>query len=131
MLIITVVTTAVVVAMSLWGRAEPSSTLRAFYQRVQPPGFWGPVAAVCGDDPRAAIQRLRSGLFNTGASSLAVFCLLVGIGSWLVDSPAPTWFPWRGPWIAGLLLVSTALGIWVHSGIRRDSNASTEAAGVR
>ena len=43
------------------------------------------------------------------AVSLAIFCLLVGVGSWLIGSPAPTWFPWRGPWIGGLLLVALAL----------------------
>jgi Na+/proline symporter len=114
MLIMTLVATAVAVAVS-FGTAEPLATLQEFYRRVQPPGFWGPVASACGEDPRAGVHRLCVGLLNTAALSLAVFCLLVGIGSWLVGSPGPTWFPWRGPWIAGLLVVAITLLICVRS----------------
>jgi Na+/proline symporter len=130
MLIMTLVATAVVVVVS-FGTAEPRATLQEFYRRVQPPGFWGPVAAACGDDPRASIHRLRVGLLNAGALSLAVFCLLVGIGSWLVGSPAPTWFPWRGPWIAGLLVVAITLVISVRSDLVHDHRAAVDAPELR
>lgn len=42
-------------------------------------------------------------------AALSISCLLTGIGSWLVGSPPPAWFPSREVWIAGLLLVGTAL----------------------
>jgi hypothetical protein len=126
MLIMTLVAAAVVVVVS-FGTAEPRATLNEFYRRVQPPGFWGPVAAACGDDPRASIHRLRVGLLNAGALSLAVFCLLVGIGSWLVGSPAPTWFPWRGPWISGLLVVAITLVISVRSDLVHSHRAAVDA----
>jgi SSS family solute:Na+ symporter len=117
MLVMTVTTTSVAVAVSVLGGAEPMATLQRFYQRVQPPGFWGPVAAACGDDPRSSVLRLRAGLLSMVAVSLAVFCLLVGIGSWLIGSPAPSWFPWRGPWIGGLLIVAVALLAYARIGI--------------
>jgi Na+/proline symporter len=116
MLSVTVATTSVVVAVSLFGGAEPAATLQEFYKRVQPPGFWGPVAVACGDDPRASVLRLRLGLQKTLAVSFAIFCLLVGIGSWLVGSPAPVWFPWRGAWIGGLLIAAVALLAWARVG---------------
>lgn len=130
MLIMTLVATAVAVAVS-FGTAEPLATLQEFYRRVQPPGFWGPVAFACGEDPRAGMHRLGVGLRNTGAVSLAVFCLLVGIGSWLVGSPGPTWFPWRGPWIAGLLVVAITLVIWVRSDLVHGPQAAAGPSGPR
>jgi Na+/proline symporter len=119
MLLVTLATTSIAVAVSLLGKAEPTTTLRQFYQRAQPPGFWGPVAVACGDDARSSVLRLRTGLLNTVSVSFGVFCLLVSIGSWLVGSPAPTWFPWRGPWIGGLLFIAIALLVRARAGLAR------------
>jgi len=127
MLIMTAAATIVAVAVSCFGRAEPFPALQEFYRRVQPPGFWGPVAAACGDDPCAALRRLRDGLLNAGAAALSVFCVLVGVGTWLVGSPAPTWFPWRGPWIAGLLALAAALSLGVRRRMLREPRAHDHA----
>ncbi|HEU4427519.1 MAG TPA: sodium:solute symporter family protein, partial [Myxococcota bacterium] len=112
MLAMTAATTSVVVAVSLLQTATPSAALMVFYQRVKPPGYWGPVASACGDDPHAAARRLGAGIASTLAVSLGVFCLLVGIGSLLVSGPAPTWFPWRAAWIAVLLGLAAVLLAW-------------------
>jgi Na+/proline symporter len=108
-LVMTIVTTFVVVGLSLLGPRTPSERVKEFYRRVQPPGFWGPVARACGDDPLLGVRLLRFGLVATVSTAFAIFCLLVGVGSWLFGSPAPTWFPWRAQWIAGLLLVGALL----------------------
>jgi hypothetical protein len=131
MLLITVATTSVAVAVTLLAGAEPTATLQEFYRRVQPPGFWGPVAAACGDDPRASVRRLRLGLLDTFAVSFAIFSLLVGLGSWLFGSPAPIWFPWRGPWIGGLLLVAIALLARTRVGNLLAWDPTASAYGVR
>ena len=109
MLLVTLAATGAAIGVSLASRAEPSDRLCEFYRRVRPPGFWGPVALACGDSPMRGVENLRRGALATAGASLAVFCVLVGVGSWLFGSPAPTWFPWRGPWIAGLLIVAVAL----------------------
>jgi solute:Na+ symporter, SSS family len=109
MLLMTGITSAIAVATSLFGPAEPAETLNAFYRRVRPPGFWGPIARACGEDPRSCARRLRVGVEKTVAASLALFCLLVGIGTWLVGSPAPIWLPWRAAWVAILLAAALAL----------------------
>jgi Na+/proline symporter len=109
MLLVTLAATGAAIGVSLASRAEPSDRLCDFYRRVRPPGFWGPVALACGDSPKRGVENLRRGALATAGVSLAVFCVLVGVGSWLFCSPAPTWFPWRGPWIAGLLVVAVAL----------------------
>lgn len=55
-----------------------------------------------------------------GLTTLFIFCLLTGIGTWLVGSPAPAWMPWREGWIAGLLLAGIILiPIWIKIGFRQ------------
>lgn len=115
LLSVAVVATGAGIAASLATGPEDRQRLVEFYRRARPPGFWGPIAAAAGDT--GAGERLRDGLIATVTASVTVFCLLAGLGSWIIGSPAPAWFPWRGPWIAGLLLMSAALTpIWVRLG---------------
>lgn len=54
------------------------------------------------------------GLAVTVVAALSVFSLLTGIGSWLIDSPPPAWFPWRILWIGLLLLIGIVLSqFWI------------------
>ena len=93
---------------------EDLGRLSDFYRRVRPPGWWGPVAAAAGGDVRADVRRLGRGLAGMVTAALCVFSFLVGIGSWICDSPAPTWWPaGRGVWIAAQLVVGSFLvPIW-------------------
>lgn len=121
-------TSTIAVAVARFGPAEPAAALEAFYRRVRPPGAWGPVAARCGGDPRADRRRLARGLARTVAGALALFCLLVGAGSWLFGSPAP-WAAPRAAWIAANLAASLGLG-W--AALRRrpaDAEGAPGAAG--
>lgn len=111
--------TAVAVVVALVGPAEPRARLRAFYERVRPPGFWGPIASDCGDSPGAAVESLVRGAAATAGSALAIFCALVSAGTLLFGSPVPAWFPWRLPWSAGLLAASVALVASVRSWMKR------------
>lgn len=108
------VTTGVAIALARFGRPEPTAHLDAFYRRVRPPGFWSPVARRCGCEPRADARRLARGLLLTATGALALFCALVGAGTWLFGSPAPVWFPWRAAWIAANLALAGGLGaaVW-------------------
>ncbi len=109
LLAVTAASTLAAVLVSLVVGPESRATLCAFYERVRPPGVWGPIARESGAPPGAALESLRSGLTATVAASLAVFCALVGAGTLLFGSPAPVWFPWRLPWAIGLLGVSLGL----------------------
>jgi hypothetical protein len=109
-LLMTLATTLVVIVTSLVGHPTPGESVKEFYRRVKPPGFWGPVARACGEDPSLPLSRLYAGLMATVAGTLSIFCLLVAAGSWLFSSPPPPWFPWRGTWIVALLLASGVLG---------------------
>lgn len=96
---------------------EPKKVLQNFYQRVHPPGFWGPISHNAKSDRRQLI-------FSLGAMvtcALCIFTLLVGIGSWLVQAPAPTWLPHRPTWIAinvgvGLILIP----VWLSLGFKKE-----------
>jgi Na+/proline symporter len=102
--------TGVGIAASLVAGPESEARLREFYERVRPPGFWGPIARACGD-PGDDRRRLYRGLAATAAGSLCVFCLLVAIGSWLVGGSEPAWWgAGRVLWIASVLVVGGGLG---------------------
>jgi Na+/proline symporter len=118
MLLMSLAATGAAALISIASRGEPMDRLCAFYRRVRPPGFWGPVALACGESPARSRERLKRGALATAGVSLAVFCLLVGAGSWLFGSPPPTWFPWRGPWIAGLLIAAVWLLVVLRAEIR-------------
>jgi hypothetical protein len=60
-----------------------------------------------------------------GLTALSIFCLLTGIGTWLVGSPAPAWMPWREVWIGGLLVGGIALiPVWIKIGFQKCHNVS-------
>jgi SSS family solute:Na+ symporter len=80
LLAIAAIGTAASVGASLATPPEPEEHLRAFYERVRPPGFWRNGAA-------------RRQLWSSGGATLAaagtLFTSLVGLGSWLVGSTPP------------------------------------------
>jgi len=130
MLLMTLAATGTAIGVSLLSKPEPRNHLIEFYRRVHPPGFWGPVAIACGDSPTRGVESLRRGLRATAGVSLCVFCLLVGIGSWLIGSPPPTWFPWRGPWIMVLLALAAVLFIRFRAEISPPDNSAPQATAV-
>ncbi len=97
-------------ATALLSRPEEQWRLIAFYRRARPPGFRAPVAraAGCPDD---GVRRLAVGLAAVAVASFSLFSVLVSAGSWVVGSPAPSWWPGsRTQWLlalfgAGVLLV--------------------------
>lgn len=93
MLIMAVVPASLAIVVAIKGPQEDVEGLREFYRRARPPGFWGPIAESVEGDPEEDERRLGQGLAATFTSAAAIFCLLTAVGSTLVDSPPPTWFP--------------------------------------
>jgi Na+/proline symporter len=119
-------TTVGVVASLVWG-PEPMDRLKEFYLRTRAPGFWGPIAERSGEPAVEARQRLGRGVTATLLGSLSVFCLLTGIGSWLIGSPAPKWCPSRPLWVLGLIVISVGVTPWVwRLGLRGQSSSDSE-----
>jgi hypothetical protein len=107
--------TLVGVMVARFGPAEPREGLEAFYRRVRPPGFWGPVARSAGEAPNDGPARLWRGLAATALAAWTCFALLTALGSLLVGSPPPIWLPWRWLWIGALLVTALAAvpGWWL------------------
>ncbi len=121
--------TTVGVVVALLVGPESPETLRAFYQRVRPPGFWGPVAEEIGASAKLGRVRLYRGLRAMATWTVAVFSLLVGFGSWIADSPPPSWFPSQSAWIALMIVLGTSAFVLALRGsisvAREDSVVST------
>ena len=111
-------TAAALAAVRIAG-PEDRARLVAFHRRVRPVGFWGPIAREAGAPADDGPRRLGRALAAAGSCALSVFCLLVGLGSWLADSPAPVWFPFDAAWRGGLIAAGAALvPLWHRLGYR-------------
>jgi len=103
-------------------RPEDPARLQTFFEQVRPPGWWGPIATRAGVDPREGLRRLKRAGAATATAAWCCFSLLTGVGSWIAQSPAPTWWPapW-GAWVASQLVVGVALvPVWLRLGFADD-----------
>ena len=119
LLVVAVVSTiAALVAIAIAGPEDRDQLVR-FYRKIRPVGFWGPVAADAGVVGNEDSRRLGRALAATATCALSIFCLLVGIGTWMTGGAGPTWFPSANFWSAGLVLVGAVLTpIWFRLGYR-------------
>lgn len=83
----TAVSTAAVIGITLLTKPESADALKRFYTRARPMGFWKPVARQLGEDPGAPQRGFWRALGATALASGTLFCLLVGIGSWMTPAP--------------------------------------------
>ncbi len=86
---------------------EEPACLRAFYERVRPAGWWGPVAATLGEKGQPL------GVWpwvEVACATLGVYALLLGTGGLLLGRPA---FGWSG---LSLGLATLLVGVLAGSG---------------
>jgi Na+/proline symporter len=101
--------TATGIIVSFITGPEEMEKLTSFYKKAHPPGYWGPVAKAAGWSAEAQVKKLWRGLAATALAGLSIFSLLTCIGSLLIDSPPPTWLPYRGIWLSLVGLAGVAL----------------------
>jgi Na+/proline symporter len=109
------------VALSLAVGPESMDRLQLFYERVRPPGFWGPLALAAGGEPHEDLRRLGRGLAATALGSFSIFCVLAGLGTGLAGSLGPTWWPLgHAAWVAVQLFAGLGLvPVWWRLGFAR------------
>ena len=66
------------VAASILTPPTSLDTLKDFYRRIRPPGFWGPVkAAVLAEDPKTPIDSFAKDLLSAIIAGAALHCLFM------------------------------------------------------
>jgi solute:Na+ symporter, SSS family len=85
--IMALVTTVAAIAVTFATPATSDLVLLAFYERVQPVGWWGRTARLAGDRPDAPLVSLGRRAYAVGATALSLFLLLVGAGRLLINTP--------------------------------------------
>lgn len=119
MLVVALGSTVAAVAASLWIQPVKPGSLVEFYRKVQPPGFWSAVAREAGENEHAPLTELERGVAAVVLASLSTFCLLVGLGTWLLRATPPAWLPDRSVWIVlNLALGAALIPLWLHLGFR-------------
>lgn len=132
LLLMAVGATAAGILVSIYGKKESKTTVLKFYSRVKPPGFWGPQANAYREPEMEPVRRLMRGLSAMLLTSLSLFCLLTGTGSWLAGSPPPVWMESRILWIGGNLLVGLGLiPVWWTMGFKSTGSLSPKTASLR
>ncbi|HBB65881.1 MAG: hypothetical protein A2X28_07840 [Elusimicrobia bacterium GWA2_56_46] len=102
---------------------EDKKQLVTFYQKVRPKGFWKSIAHEAGDSAYNGPRDLLVSLGAVLAAGISVFCILIGLGSIVVESPPPAICPWPSVWIGGNLLLGIALcPVWFKLGFRSGAN---------
>ncbi|SMF73759.1 Na+/proline symporter [Tistlia consotensis] len=98
------VTTAAAVGVTFVTPRTDREVLLAFYERVQPFGWWRATARDAGDRPEAPLRLLARRSLSVAACAASLFLLLLGCGRLLVGAPGVS-----PDWSWGFVLVGLAL----------------------
>lgn len=85
-----VLSTSAAVLVAFVTPPTDDETLKAFYRRVRPFGWWGRTAARCGDSGAAPLRALARPACAVAAAAVSLFGLLVGVGQLLFPAPGAT-----------------------------------------
>ena len=88
--------------VSLLGRPPNQDQRELFVKRVRPPGWWQ-------RDPARQARELRRAIAGILLAALSVFCVLIGIATWMLDSPVPFGVMPSAAYAALLVAVGLAL----------------------
>ncbi|GAB6389500.1 hypothetical protein STUTZSP0542_30390 [Stutzerimonas marianensis] len=120
--IMALTTTTAAILVTFITPATDDATLKRFYRRVRPFGFWGHAASLNGVGPGVSVKALGSRLFAVAVTAISLFSLLVGVGRLLF--PAPDTGPLLS-WICigvGVLLIP----VWLRIAMGREFDTDPE-----
>jgi Na+/proline symporter len=90
------------VTVTLRTRPAQMERLEAFYRRVRPGGFWGPVARRCADVRSDGISARRLGVWVVGCAG--VYGFLFGLGRIVLGEPERAWPLFLAAAVAAVIL---------------------------
>src|SRR5690606_2654465 len=131
--IMALVTTSAAILVTFITPATDDATLKRFYRRVRPFGFWGHAAALNGVGGSVSIKALGKRLLAVGITATSLFTLLAGLGRLLFPPPEGSSIVSWVCILIGLLLVP----VWLRMSLSRDFDEDpddepiAETAGVR
>lgn len=108
LLLMSSISTAVVVAVTLLTPPTSGQRLAKFYQRTRPPGFWTATASRLGLETKLPVESLKQGISLAVTTSLTVYMLLYGFARLLLPLPGQSRVIALVVTIAGL----ASIGLW-------------------
>jgi len=110
------VSTSAAVAAALIGPRTDETTLRAFYARVRPAGFWRATADLQGEDRNDPVRRLGRELLVTGVAAMSLFLALYGVSRFVIPLPGQS-----ALWPIAALVGSALLApLWWREAVGRE-----------
>jgi len=120
--IMALVTTSAAILVTFITPATDDATLKRFYRRVRPFGFWGHAAALNNVGGDVSVKALGRRLYAVAATAISLFTLLVGIGRLLF--PAPESSP-----VISWVCIATGLALiplWLRMALSKDFDVDPE-----
>ncbi|MCQ2028611.1 sodium:solute symporter family protein [Stutzerimonas zhaodongensis] len=120
--IMALTTTSAAILVTFITPATDDATIKRFYRRVRPFGFWRNAAMLNGVAASVSIKALGTRLFAVAVTAVSLFSLLVGVGRLMFPPPGgSTTISWVCIAI-GLLLIP----VWLRIAIGRDFDSDPE-----
>lgn len=120
--IMALVTTTAAILVTFITPATDDATLKRFYRRVRPFGFWRHAAMLNGIGAAVSVKALGTRLFAVAVTAVSLFSLLVGVGRLLFPPPdGSSTLSWVCLAV-GLLLIP----IWLRIAMGRDFDTDPE-----
>lgn len=125
--IMALTTTSAAILVTFITPATDDATLKRFYHRVRPFGFWRHAAMLNGVGPAASIKALGSRLYAVAVTAVSLFSLLVGIGRLMFPPPeANALISWLCV-LVGLVLIP----VWLRIAMGRQFDTEPEDEPLR
>ncbi|TLX57066.1 sodium transporter [Stutzerimonas nosocomialis] len=120
--IMALVTTSVAILVTFITPETDDSTLKRFYERVRPLGFWPRAASLCGASNSASMKALGVRLGAVATTAISLYSLLVGVGRLMFPPPEGSVVLSWVCIVIGLVLIP----IWLRIALRRDFDVVPE-----
>lgn len=109
LLLMSSISTAVVIVVTLLTPPTDASLLAKFFERTRPPGFWKSTASRLGLDARLSTRSFKKGMYLAITTSLSVYMLLYGSARLLLPLPGQT----RTVALVVTVLGLASVGLWL------------------